>query len=168
MKFKTTVIACGIYLVGQSAVALDASRYKALVADTISGISGPSVDVAQMVNLQEQLIATGVQAALAQAEASPQSAKLLNFVASQAEAMQRMSLDEIEAEWHDGEALAKIGIDFDALDHFGTEISYMDAIIHPATAIIALREYQDTGQKSYLVQVKDELSEVVEHISHLN
>ncbi|MFZ7091077.1 hypothetical protein [Primorskyibacter sp. 2E233] len=168
MKLKSSVMVLVLAMSAHTAHALDAGRYKTLVAETISGISSNDVDVVRMIDLQQQLIAMGVQGARAFAVDSPADATLMNFVADQADAMQQMTLDEIEAAWHDGEALEEIGLAMDALDHFGAQISHMDAIVHPATAIIALREYQATGKKSYLVQVKDELSEVVEHIGHLN
>lgn len=147
--------------------ALDADRYKEIVAQTISGLGDETVDVAMLKSFQEELIAIGIGGARDFAVSSPDDAELMTFVADSAPAMTAMSLDDIEMAWHDGEALSEIGVSVDDLDHFGKQISYMDAIIHPATALIALREYEATGDRSYLLQVKDELAEVVEHISHL-
>ncbi|WP_425100960.1 hypothetical protein [Tropicibacter sp. S64] len=150
------------------ASALDASKYQSLVAQTIAGLSADTVDVAQLMAFQQDLVDMGVEGARAYAVEAPEHAELMNFVADHAPEMIAMSLDAIEYAWHDGEALEEIGVSPDDLDHFGPVVSHMDAIIHPATAMIALREFEATGNRAHLVQVKDELSEVVAHLSHLN
>lgn len=148
--------------------ALEVDTYQALIAETISGLGAETVDVAHLKALQEQLIALGVAGARDYAAASPADAPLMTFVVDRSSDMTAMSLADIEQAWHDGAALAEIGISMDELDHFGPQIGHMDAIIHPATALIALREYEATGDRVHLAQVKDELAEVVEHLAHLN
>ncbi len=39
--------------------------------------------------------------------------------------------------------------------------------MHPATAIICLKEFKNTGDEELLEQVMDELIEVREHLKHL-
>ncbi len=146
---------------------MNTDRYKAIVSQTIAQVDSGNVNVAELVAMQEELIAIGVDGARQYATESTEHATLMNYVADNADAMVAMDLDTIEEQWHDGEALSEIGIDVDSLDHFGAAISHMDAVLHPATAIIALREYEASGDKDYLQQVKDELSEVVEHLSHI-
>lgn len=48
MKFKISLVACAIYLVGQSAVALGEDRYNALFANLFSGTSSASIVAEQM------------------------------------------------------------------------------------------------------------------------
>lgn len=45
--------------------------------------------------------------------------------------------------------------------------SLMDTIVHPATAIIALRDYKKSKDKALLQQVHDELEEVVHHVERI-
>ena len=52
-------------------------------------------------------------------------------------------------------------------DHFAEVMCHYDTVVHPATAIIALKEYKKTNNEEYVEQVKDELAEVVQHLKHL-
>lgn len=167
---KILPIAAASALVGLtgSCFAMNVDRYTSIVGKTIAQVDSGTVDVDQLIGLQQELIAIGVEGAREFGDAAPEHAAMMNFVAESAPNMVSMNLDEIEEQWHDGLALAEIGVDFDALDHFGPAISHMDAVLHPATAIIALREYRTTGDAAYLEQVKDELSEVVEHLAHIS
>lgn len=167
MHFKTISVALVATLTCHGALAMETDRFRSIVADTITQVESGTVDADALIELQEQLVAIGVDGAREYAAASPENAQLMTFVADSATDMVAMDLNSIEAAWHDGEALEEIGVSIDDLDHFGAAISHMDAVVHPATAIIALREYKASGDKGYLLQVKDELSEVVEHLSHL-
>ena len=79
--------------------------------------------------------------------------------------MTALTLEEIEPAWHEGETFAEVGLDTHALDHFGPAQSHMDTIIHPATAVIALRACEVSGTEDHLDRVIDELSQVVDHLS---
>lgn len=84
-----------------------------------------------------------------------------------AEKMKAMSLDQIEADWHEGNYLATKGIEKDKIDHFGPMMSLMDTVIHPATSFLALKEYKKTGNPDLLQRVKAELVEVLVHLEHI-
>lgn len=163
-----SITAVAALLTATSAVAMDLDRYRTIVGETIKGTESESVDVAHLIDLQEQLVSMGVQGAREYGVEAPEQAQLMNFVADHAGDMATMSLDEIEAAWHEGEALQEIGVSIDDLDHFGRAVSHIDAIVHPSTAIIALRDYGESGDRVHLLQVRDELSEVVEHLGHIN
>lgn len=167
MPNKTLALAFAATVLCHGAFAMDTVRFRSIVADTIAQIDGGEVDADTLIKMQQELVAIGVEGAREFAAATPEHARLMNYLVEQADEMVQMDLDGIEMAWHDGEALADIGIDIDALDHFGPAIGHMDAVVHPATAIIALREYSASGDGIYLAQVKDELSEVIEHLSHI-
>lgn len=168
MKRLTAAVVAASVTAATAAPAMDTDRFRAIVAETIGMIGEDPVDLPRAIALQRELIGIGVEGARAFGAESPEDAALMTLVADNAEAMTAMSLDEIEEAWHDGAALSEIGLDFDSLDHFGPAVSHMDAVVHPATAIIALHAFEETGDRSYLLQVRDELSEVVEHIGHLD
>lgn len=159
---------CAVLLSATTASAIDKQQYKKIVAETVSAIESGSVDVDAMIANQERLVQLGVEGAREYGAMHGSSAALMNFVADRAPAMMAMTLDEIEAQWHEGAALNEIGLDFRAIDHFGPEIGLMDSIVHPATALIALNAYRDDGSESHLDQVVDELFEVVEHLEHID
>ena len=167
MKLRVLITALFMSFYMQSSIAMDVDTYKSLATETIQAVLSGSVDVDDLINKQKKLIEIGVNGCKEYAEKSPADAKIMNLVVANADAMQAMTLDEIEPAWHDFGVLAENGIDGDAIDHFGPVISHMDAVLHPATAIIALRDYKNTGNPDLLGQVKDELSEVLEHIEHV-
>ncbi len=168
MPFARIALAALFTLCAGTASPFETARYKSLVGQTISAINSGDFEVGELVSLQRQFIAIGVRGARDFGSANSEYRALMTMVENSANDMTELTLDEIEAAWHEGEAITAIGLDFDAIDHFGPAISHMDAVIHPATAIIALREYEATEDEAYLDQVIDELSEVIEHISHLN
>ena len=170
-KAIVRTILVALFLVGfvSTASAMDKAGFKEMAKDTIrQALSGSISDIDGLIAQQEKLVAIGVQGCREYAKASPKDAKLMNFVADNAEKMKAMTLDEIEAAWHDGEALKEIGLDFDSIEHFGAALSHMDTVVHPATTYIALKKYKETKDEDLLEQVKDELSEVLEHLTHVD
>ena len=59
------------------------------------------------------------------------------------------------------------GIDISTYDHFSDVMCFCEAVVHPATAIICLKEYKKTKNEELLEQMKAELAEVREHLKHL-
>ena len=168
MTYKTIFATLCATAVCSSAVAMETDRFRSIVADTVSQLESGQVDADALISLQEELVRIGVDGAREHASEVPDDATVLNHVADSAVAMKGMDLDGIEAAWHDGEAFEAIGINIDDYDHFSPVLGHVDAIVHPATAIIALRDYKETGEKMYLLQVKDELAEVIEHLAHID
>jgi hypothetical protein len=166
--FKSLLMAALLLGLSTQAYALDVAKYETIVKGVVQGALSGSPDVDDLIAKNKELITMGKQACRAQAKKKPADAKLMNLVADNAEKMQAMSLDEIEEAWHDGDFITANGIDLDSYDHYGDAISLMDTIIHPATSIIALNEYKKSKDKALLKQVKEELSEVLEHIKHVN
>jgi hypothetical protein len=165
---KTPAIVIALSLAATHAIAFEADEYRSLVAETVITINQGDVDVSHLISIQETLVQLGVDGVSEFGANNPEYSEIMAFVASRAQSMSQMTLDEVEDAWHEGAAFAEIGVDFHDLDHFGPAVSQMDTVIHPATAIIALREYQATGDDGYLDQVIDELTEVVEHLAMIN
>lgn len=152
----------------QAAIAMDIATFEKITNNTIKQVlSGDPGDIDALIADQEKLIAIGIKGAQDYAKEAPEYAKFMNLVIDNADKMKAMTLDEIEPAWHDGEFITASGIDFEAIDHFSKALSHMDTVLHPATAIIALREYKSFKDPDLLEQVKDELSEVLEHLDHL-
>lgn len=151
------------------AIAMDTATFKKIANNTIQTVlSGSVSDVDALIADQEKLIAIAIKGCKEYAKKAPKHAKFMKLVIDNADKMTQMTLDEIEPAWHDGEFVNESGIDFDAIDHFSPALSHMDAVLHPATAIIALRDYKSSGDADLLVQVKDELAEVLKHLEHIN
>lgn len=152
-----------------AAQAMDLATFEKIANATIKeALSGSIGDIDKLIEDQKKLVKIGVEGCKEYAKKDPEHAKLMNLVTDNAEAMMAMSLDDIEEAWHEAEFLTENGIDVDSIEHFSPALSHMDTVVHPATTYIALKEYKKTGDKDLLEQVKDELSEVLEHTSHLH
>ena len=56
----------------------------------------------------------------------------------------------------------------DSFDHYGAVIGAKDAIIHPLTALVALKAYQADGDAEHLEQVQAELEEILGQLKFVN
>lgn len=168
MKIIKVLLVAGILLFSmQNAMAFDKDGFIKITKATIQTVmSGKVADVDKLIADQEKAIAIAVVGCNEYAQQAPEHAKLMKLVVDNADKMKAMTLEEIEPAWHEGEFLKKQGINIDDIDHFSAALSHMDSVLHPATAIIALREYKKSQDPDFLSQVKDELSEVLEHITH--
>ncbi|MBV7296269.1 hypothetical protein [Enterovibrio paralichthyis] len=170
--FKQTVYAMALtatlsFSAASQAADLDVEKYNALALEVVQGALSGNPNIDDLIAKNKQLVTMGKAACQARATSSPQDAPLMNLVAKNADHMQTLSLEEIEEQWHDGEFVTANGIDLDAYDHYGEAISLMDTVVHPATSVIALDLYKQTGDEALLEQVKDEVTEVMEHIKQL-
>lgn len=156
------------FVFGGAAYAMDTELYTKLANETIQQAnSGFVPNVAALLKTQEQLVKLGIEGSRDYISKNPEHAGLLGEVIENAPNMMKMSLDEIEAEWHSGKFLKEKGYDLDKLDHFSEVFSLMDSIIHPATSYIAFKEYKRTRKAEFLDRAAAELTEVVEHVAHI-
>ena len=149
----------------------DMEGYTKIAKNTIKRVIKQDIDVDAMLVDMKKLVEIGVAGCkehMGEAETPEVEKKLMKLCIDNAEKMSAMSLEEIEAQWHDGEAITKAGLDVKGFDHFGEAMCHADGVIHPATAIICLNAYKKDQKQEHLDQVKDELSEVVSHFKHLS
>ncbi len=169
-KVITILVTSFMLTTSHSVFAIDVGKYTRIVKETVHAtMQGGDINVDGLISKQKQLIALGVAGCNERASSNPEDSDVMNAVVANTTAMQSMSLDEIEESWHDFGYLKSKGIDPESrYEHFAAVISLMDSVIHPATAVIALQEYKKDGDSDHLDQVRDELSEVLEHIKHVN
>ena len=162
----------GVTCMAQTAHEFDAAAYTKIAKQCIvKSIKGDTSGMQE--NLQE-LVEMGVAGCLehqGEAETPAKEVELMQLTIDNAGGMSQLTLDDVEAQWHEGGTPKAKGIDIDAFDHFDEVMCHLDAVVHPATCIICLREYNatdDADRKDELMaQIKDELKEVVEHLKHL-
>lgn len=154
-------------LIVSPVLALDIESFESLVDKTIAVLDSDNVDVEELYQYQNALIELGVNGVYSYGQDNAEYATAMTFVASSAEDMKALNLEEIETEWHEGGALEAAGIDTDTLYDDDAATTYMEAVIHPATAFIAVRAYDVTGDDDYLEQVRDELEEIVDHFDDI-
>lgn len=171
MKAKTIGLTLAIIAplyVATPANAMDVDTYVDVAQETIKKVKkGKVKDVDKLIAQQEELIRLAVEGALKFAEENPQSRKMMHLVVLNSERMKRMSLDDIEKAWHGGEYLKGHGIDINEMTHTDAAMNFYDAVVHPATALIALGEYKTSKDPELLSQVENELTEVIMHVEHL-
>ena len=149
--------------------AMDVKGYIKIANHTVQEANGGFIsNINQLLTMQERLIEMGVDGSKEYIKKHPEHADVLGEVIIHAESMKRMTLDEIEDQWHMGKHMASKGYDMEKFDHFGPLFSLMDSIIHPATAYISLKEYKRTRNTDFLARASGELIEVIEHVKHLN
>jgi len=165
---KSIFIGALALALGTSAQAMDTVLYTKMVNDTVHEVRGGFVpNVKRYIKMQKQLVQLGVAGSKEYIMQHPEHADILGLVVDNADNMMKMTLDEIEDQWHQGKFLKSHGHDVTQMDHFGELFSLMDSIIHPATAYIALKEYKRTSNTAYLDRTAAELIEVVEHIAQI-
>lgn len=167
MKARFLLGAVAATFLSSPAFALDTERFESLVEKTLTAIESGDVDVDELLRYQDQLINLGVEGAKGYGKEKSEFAAAMDFVAASAESMKAESLASIEDAWHEGGALEAAGINTEALYDDDYASIYMEAVIHPATAHIATRAYQLTGDEEYLEQVEFELEEIIEHFEEL-
>jgi hypothetical protein len=152
------------------AVAADFDKFKTLAQQTMTKVSAGSVsdsDIDELIKMQKEMIEIGKKACDQYAASNPDSAKMLKIVSSNADKMPKLTLSEIEEQWHEKGVLKSSGIEAAQLEEKSVTGSLMDTVVHPATAIIALKEYKTSKDKALLQQVNDELEEVLHHVDKI-
>jgi hypothetical protein len=171
MKLKTACLNITLLapmLLAAPAQAMDVDTYLGVAEETIKKVKkGKVKDVDKLIAQQEELIRLGIEGALKFAEESPENRKMMHLLVLNSERMKSMSLDDIEKMWHGGEYMKSHGIDINEMGHTDAAMNFYDAIVHPATAFIALTEYKSSKEAELLEQVENELTEVMMHVEHL-
>jgi len=168
-KLAVAIAILGVCFSG-SVIAIDKEEYIKTAKETIKKVKRGKVkekDLTKLVAYQQKLIRLAVEGALAYAETSPDDRKMIHLTVLNSERMKRLSLEQIEKDWHAGDYMRSHGIEINEINHISDAMNFYDAIVHPATAIIALEEYRKDGNAEHLTQVEDELTEVVMHVEQI-
>lgn len=167
-KITTGLVSLFLFCGGSNVMAADLVAFTKIAKSTMDEVHGGSVkDVDKLISMQEELIVIGQAAIKEYVAKNPASGEMLNLVSQNASTMKKMSLAEIEKEWHEKGFLKGKGVSAALLEEKSVTGSLMDTIVHPATAIICLNEYKKTKNKELLQQVHDELEEVVHHVENI-
>jgi len=152
----------------------DKTTYDQVAKKTIGQVLGGSANADQLLGNMRQLITLGVAGCrehLEEPETPETEKKVMQAVIDNAQGMQTLTLEEIEAQWHEGGFLKGQGVDIEQFDHFSEVLCHYEAVVHPATCVICLRQYGNASsedeREELLEQVKGELQEVREHLKHL-
>lgn len=168
MKTLRILLASICFSFSISSSAMDFDGFRSLAQHTVRQMNmGVAGDIDALIAMQEELMVIGMQGGVKYLQLTPEGGVALQTTILNAESMKKLSLDQIEELWHEGKFLQAKGIDTEHLDHFGAEVSLMDAIIHPATSYLALRAYRNSGDPELLTRAKAELVEVLIHLDQL-
>jgi hypothetical protein len=173
MRVKSIAIAAvavlALALPPSWARAMDVSSYKSLVDETLKElVSGKIADIDATLHRQEKLIEIGKAGCTEFAGIEPKYAKLMALVVASADGMKAMLPDDLEAAWGDeGSGGDTLGVPLKSLDQFSKTRSYIDTVVHPATAFLWLQQYKTKKDKQALERAKGELKEVLEHLKKI-
>ena len=148
----------------------DVKSFQKIAKKTIGRVISGNIDADKMLADMEKLVEIGVAGCkehMGKPETPPDEVKLMKITIENAAKMKSLTLAEIEPQWHEGGFAKSNGIDISKYKHFDKVMCYYDGVVHPATAVICLKEYKKTKDEDLLDQIKDELAEVVEHMKHL-
>lgn len=160
----------------------DKKTFDKIAKKTIGAIIKGQVNPTKMMEDLEKLTDLGVAGCkehMGEPETPDHEKKLMQMTADAGQKdksgkrkMTALTLEKIEQQWHEGGAAKQAGIDIESFGHFSEVMCHYDAVVHPATCIICLKEYQKTTDNSrrevLLSQMKAELQEVREHLKHLD
>ena len=172
--FMTALLVAGFTANGFAAGTaheFDVKTYIKISKKTIGKIITGNVDADKMQAEMEELVTMGVEGAkehMGEPETPAAEKKLMQLTIDNADKMMNMSLADIESKFHEGGEAKAAGIPFDQFGHFDEVLCHYDAIIHPATAVICLKEYKKSQNEELLDQIKAELEEVIQHLTHLD
>jgi hypothetical protein len=166
--FVAGVLAFAMVSMSIAAEADHMKEYESLAKKTVQAILGGSVrNVDKLIANQEKLMEIGLEECEEHKEEGGSDVKVMDLIIKHAPRMKTSTLEELEENWHDGAVLTANGIDFDALDPLAPTSILMHMVVHPASAYVALKEYKSSKDKDMLDVVKDELSEVLKHLEHV-
>jgi hypothetical protein len=169
--FLSSVFLFAAILIGEGTHhEFDKATYDKLAKETIGMVVSGNVDVDKMMANVQKLVELGVfgcKEHMGEPETPETEKKIMKFTIEQVGKMVALSLEDIEALWHEGGFLKEQGIDIHKFDHYDEVMCHYDAVVHPATCIICLNEYKASKDQGMLEQIKAELSEVRQHIKSL-
>jgi len=149
----------------------DKKTYVKIAKKNIGRILTGKVNADVMLSDMEKLVDLGIEGCkehMSEPETPKNEVKMLSTLIDNSGKLTSLTLEQIEEQWHEGGVLKNKGIDIGTMDHFDEAMCHYDSIIHPATAIICLKEYKKTNNEELLDQMKAELAEVAEHMEHLD
>lgn len=167
-----TILITGIvtYAFAETKHKFDIKTYDKIAKKTIGSVVSGNIDVDKMLSDMKKLVDFGISGCeeyMGEPETPPEEVKIMKITSENAKRMSSLTLDEIKAQWHKGGVLKANGIDINKFNHFSVVMCYYDAVVHPAIAIICLKEYRKTENEELLDQLEYELAEVRQHLKYL-
>lgn len=123
------------------------------------------IDAAEVEKRVNIMVADALWFAAEYAKAHPKGAKLLHLLTSNADAMRKLSFQDLESEWHDLGYFTKpghdTGLDLKAEEneHFTDPIH---TLVHPLLVLKAAQAYTTTKAETDLKAMKEEMEEGLE------
>lgn len=140
-----------------SAHAFDAEQYIE-TADTIikTAKRGKVKDVDKLIDMERELIRLGVEGCLEHAEKNPTDLKLMQLVVLNSQRMRKLSLDDLQKDWIEGVYPTSHGVAIDKLGPKDPAQQFLDMVVRPAAAIIALQNFKKSKNAAMLQRVQEE------------
>ena len=125
-------------------------------ANELVKLNNANASKSKLNKLGLELIAQAKPIMIAYKDVHKECGELLDFVMKKSMAMTKLNLEQIEAQYHDGEALPK-----------SPDSCYeaKELVVHPATVVILTN--QKKLNKELRTQIDDEIEEVIAHIDLL-
>lgn len=163
-----SMIAALYWVVPVDVNAMEVEQYVEIGEKSLKSVKrGKTKDVDKIIAQQRELIRLGVEGCLEFAEKSPADAKMMHLVVLNSQRMRKLPLDQIRKEWLEGGYLRAHGIDIDKFSARDQQITYYNAVVRPAVAIVALEAYKKSKSSKLLQTVQEQLADAVDAVEKL-
>lgn len=165
MKFMISTLTLLLTL---NTFALDTSKYEAIVEETFELLNANELDRATIIDKQRTLVKIAknwISTFKAQTE---NERGILGLVSQHALAMEDLKLEDIESLWHDCGLPAQAGFSCEPLGHYSATISLMDAVVHPSTVTILMKDTPTDDQDAIEAAIEQSFAELEEVLDHLD
>ena len=166
--------AVGLFLalaVGSSnAWAFDRAGFKTRAEATLAELNTKRLaDSKATLARLDEMVAIGIVGAKEYGAHHPKSAKLMDAVIADAQAMKGFTDVEMEEKWGEkGTGGNAVGVPLKSLADFGEERAYMELVIGPAHQYIFVKKWETAKKARWLEQARDEAVELLKHLEGVN
>ncbi len=166
-------VVLGSHIAFGGALEQTVNSYKQNANETIRAASAGQItqqNADQYIQRQEQLVKLSQDViANIRAQQQPEAQKVLDLVSKNIDAMKSQDAATIRAQWEQGEAFKKAGIDANAINASSpSAAAAKNSAIQSAATLASLREFKQSGNKQALDSARTQLESAVAQITKVS
>ena len=140
-------------------------NFQKVSKELIDLVTDTKIDQALILKKADELMAMGVDIAKDVSAHEAECKQVLEVFIQDSQKMKQLSMEEMEALYHDGGIFEKKGINIDPDDDKYEEcFETSHFIVHPATVPILISAYNKDHDKMHLNTIKEELVTLYNHV----
>lgn len=165
---STAIVSATLFFSATTAEAADKAKYETLSKEVIQAlVTEDTSNIDGLIAKLDEATQIGVEMAKEVSATDEKGKQLLDLLIANIDKVRSANLEAIEHDWHHGGAFKAAGIDHDSFDHYGPVIGAKDAVVHPLTALVALKQFKEDGDTEHLEQAQAELEEILGQLKYI-